>query len=115
MKWEEWEIDKEMDERGILNPLDLTEFDSWVNKATRRDINKIIEKHKAFGLKVWEYEIIPPEKLKNAPTFSVDLIFLEKDREKVLELIQKHKNHEIDDYDFVKKLFEIAFYSCTWV
>ena len=110
-----WEIDREMDRRGVKSPLDLTEFDNWVNEATRRDIRKIASEREVFGLKVWEYRIISREELMSAGPFEVDLIFLEEDREKVLALIEKHKRKEIDDCEFVKRLFDMAYYDCLWV
>jgi hypothetical protein len=110
---EDWEIDKEMDKRGIVNPIDLEETDTWVNSATRRDIRKILKKYnnKVFGLKFWSWEVVEGEKLKNVGTFEIDLIFRNEDKEKVFEKIKNEK----DAYKLVLALFDMALYSCSWV
>lgn len=103
--------------RGV-DPLDLTEFDAdWVNTATRKDIRKIVKKYgkKVFGLKIWKFETLSPKELLSVGNFNVDLIFLEKDKQKVIELIKSYRDGKISDREYVDKLFELALYDCLWV
>jgi len=55
-----------MKEHGISNPWNLTEFDQWVNDATRKDINDAVELNngQVFGLKIWTWREIEAEHLK---------------------------------------------------
>ena len=112
-----WEIDKEMVKHRIVNPLDLTEFDSWVNEATRKDINSIVDKYGdgVFGLEFWKWTILKGEKLRDVCNFGVDLIFKEEQLEEVKSLISKYENREIDNREIVDKLFDMALYIAVWV
>lgn len=101
--------------KNKINPFYLTEFDQWVNDLTREDINDIIEKYEVFGVDTFDYKIIEKDELRNAPNFSVNLIFLEEDRDKVVELIEKYRRGEIDIGEIAKKLVDMAFYVCEWV
>jgi len=111
-------LEEEMKRRGISNPLELTEADQWVNDATREDIKAIVERGGGcvFGLKMWKWEIVPAETLlKGVRNFGVDLIFRERDREKVMEIIEEWKKGLMDAKAVVDKLFDLAIMSCTWV
>jgi len=124
-----------MKAHGITNPWDLTEFDQWVNDATRADIATTAEQHnyEVFGLELWgEWKKIRGRDLVGALNFSVDLIFKNTDEAKVDKLIaeydeQTRKKWSTKKYaaavacisDATKKLvdqlFELALTSCTWV
>jgi len=109
------EITKEMIKRRA-NPFDLTEFDQWVNEATRKDIKRIVRERKdVFGLKFWDWKILEGEELENAGNFSVDVILDKKDKRKVLELIEKYEKGEITDREIVDRIFDLAIYDCLWV
>ena len=121
-KRETWEIEKEMENRGIWNPLDLQEFDAdWVNPAIRRDIRRMFEKYngKIFGLKCWDWKILRGEELLNAHNFDVDFIFREEDYNKVMKIIEYYegdKNLKLErSRDTVNKLINLAIYTCWWV
>jgi len=119
-----WEIDKEMAKRGVVNPFELTEFDSWVNEATRKDINSLVDKfgNNVFGLKFWDWIILKGNELRNICNFGVDIVFLKKDLEKVKEAIEEYRksvekkgwNQKLDK-QIVDKLFSLALYSAMWV
>jgi len=109
-----WEIDRKMAEHGV-SVLDLTEFDQWVNEATRKDINRIISESDVFGLKFWTWDILERHELKNAGNFDVDVILRKEDKEKVLELIGQYKNRKITAKEIVDAIFDMAIYVCTWV
>jgi hypothetical protein len=114
------ELAREMKERGITNPWDLTEFDQWVNDATRRDIENTVEKEggEVFGLKVWTWEILPAEKLKGIYNFGVDLVFRNNDKDKVLMIIDEEGKKPFNmatTKRLVDELFKLAIMSCTWV
>jgi len=129
------ELAKQMKAHGVANPWSLTEFDQWVNDATRTDIATIAEKHnyEVFGLKLWrEWKKIRGRDLVGALNFSVDLIFKNEDEAKVDKLIgeydeQTKKEWSTEKYavalahisDATKKLvdqlFELALMSCSWV
>lgn len=112
----EWERDKAMEERGINSPFQLTEFDQWVNDATRKDINAIVESdNTVFGLKLWEWEFIEAEKLKDSKNFSVDFIFKAGDRERVEELRDKYESGEIETRKLLDELFDMCVYYAIWV
>jgi hypothetical protein len=109
-----------MKERGIRNPWMLTEFDQWVNDATRKDIENTVEKEggEVFGLKVWTWEIIPAEQLKDICNFGVDLIFRNHDKEKVFRVIDEEAKKPFSmaaTKKLVDELFKLAVLSCTWV
>ena len=111
------ELAKRMIEHGVVSPFDLTEFDQWVNDATRKDIENVARKHdfKVFGLKFWSWKKKRGRELIGARNFEVDLIFREEDEEKVDELIGKYEQGKIDSVSIVNKLFDLAIEACTWV
>lgn len=117
------ELARQMEARGISNPWSLTEFDQWVNEATRKDIETLAERHgfKVFGLKMWTWEKIHGKDLVGALNFSVDLIFKNEDEAEVDRLIrgymeQTKRNWNMKaDKKLVDKLFTLALHSCTWV
>jgi len=111
---EVWEIDRKLMEHG-KTPLDVTEFDQWVNEATRKDINKIVSEKDVFGLKFWTWDILERNELKNVGNFGVDVILKRRDREKILELIEKYKNGKISAREIVDIIFDMAVYVCEWV
>lgn len=111
-------LEEEMERRGVSNPLDLTESDQWVNDATREDIKAAVEGEggHVFGLKMWTWEIVPAETLlKGVCNFGVDLIFRERDREKVMGIIEEGEKSLMDARAIVNKLFGLAIMSCLWV
>jgi len=115
-----------MKEHGISNPWNLTEFDQWVNDATRKDINDAVERNngQVFGLKIWTWNEIEAEHLKEVCNFDVDLIFRNEQRTQVRELIEAYKKRTPTqgsawsmkaDKQLVDQLFDLAILSCTWV
>jgi len=118
------ELVKQMKAHGITNPWDLTEFDQWVNDATRKDIETVAKQHnyQVFGLKLWrEWEKTRGKALVGCLNFSVDLIFKNEDEPKIDELINSYqKQVEAEwstkvDKKIVDDLFSLALMSCTWV
>ena len=115
------ELWKQMKAHGKTDPWELTEFDQWVNDATRKDIENLLgENSNVFGLKFWSWVRIPPEKLKGICNFGVDLIFREEDKEQVEELINdyqqnKHGWNVKKAKALTEKLFDLAILDCTWV
>jgi len=115
------ELAKQMKEHGISNPWNLTEFDQWVNDATRKDINDAVERNngQVFGLKIWSWKEIEAENLKDICNFDVDLIFKNKHRTKVRKWIEAYKKRKAwsikADKQLVDKLFDRAILYCTWV
>jgi len=109
-------IDKAL-ARHNVSPFDLTEFDQWVNDATRKDVKEIAASCRVFGLKIWDYEIIEGEALRSGPVynFSVDLLFFEDKRKLVKALMDRYKRGEMDDMKFIHQLFDEALYVCMWV
>ena len=110
-----------MSAHGIKNPFDLTEFDQWVNDATRTDINTLTEEHnyEVFGLTLWgEWKKTRGKALVSTLNFSVDLIFKKQDEQKVDALIQGYKKQKWSmktDKQLIDQLFKIALMSCSWV
>jgi hypothetical protein len=109
-----------MKAHGIRNPWDLTEFDQWVNDATRKDINSIAEQqnYEVFGLEMWTWKKIRGKALVDTLNFSVDLIFKNQDEPKVDTFIQRHKRRKWTmkkDKWLIDELFKIALMTCTWV
>ena len=109
---------------GVRNPWDLTEFDQWVNDATRIDIENIAKEHgyQVFGLHMWrDWESIHGKDLIGTLNFSVDLIFKNEDEPKVDQLIEKYEKSvkrkwsAALDKKIVDDLFAMALLSCTWV
>jgi len=111
---------------GVRNPWDLTEFDQWVNDATRKDIATVALQHncEVFGLHMWD----PWTKIRGRAlvdtlvlNFSVSLIFKNEDEPKVDQLISEYKKaiekqwSMAVDRKLVDKLHKIALMSCTWV
>ena len=96
---------------------ELSEADNWVNDATRKALNFIADTlgDRVFGLQFWKWRFFKSDELRNAPNFSIDLIFLEEDRPQVEQLIQQYENRQIDNHQIVYKLFDLAIYNCTWV
>jgi len=111
-----------MKAHGITNPWNLTEFDQWVNDATRTDIETTAEQHnyEVFGLKLWgEWKKIRGRDLVGARNFSVDLIFKNEDETKVDEFISKYMKRKKwtmkGAKEIVDQLSELALMLCTWV
>lgn len=124
-----WEIDTQMKRHGIDSPFELTEFDGWANDATRRDINRLIEKHggRVFGLKLWDFEIRRGEELRDTLNFTVDYIFRAEDEERVKQLIEEYGERQErlkkvglagtmeETRRFLDCLENLAVYDCLWV
>ena len=113
----EWEIVRQMKQRKVYNPLKLTEFDQWVNDATRKDINFLLDQYdgELFGLKIWEMEILEGEELRDCRNFSVSYIFLKKHRHAIETLINDYKADKIPTLSFLDKLGKLAVYTAWWV
>jgi len=113
-----------MQAHGIKNPFDLTEFDQWVNDATRKDIETIAAQHgwNVFGLKMWrEWTKIRGKDLQGALNFSVDYIFKNEDEKKVDQIIVNYKwkvkknwSQKLDS-ETVDKISKLAIHVCCWV
>jgi hypothetical protein len=114
------ELERQMKERGMINPFDLTEFDQWVNDATREDVNCVVNENlgRVFGLKFWSWEKIPAEKLRGTCNFGVDVIFKIENQSKVERLIEAYKKRPWNVRNarkIVDQLFNLAVMSCLWV
>jgi hypothetical protein len=118
------ELAKEMIAHGIRDPWGLTEFDQWVNDATRKDITTIAGQHnyEVFGLHMWgNWEKIRGKDLVGTLNFSVDSIFKNEDEPKVDQIISEYKKAAEKawsmqvDRKAVDGLFKLALMSCTWV
>ena len=117
-----WEIDKQMLRHRVTNPFELTEFDQWVNDATRKDINSLVERGEVFGLKFWSWKIVEGEQLKDAKNFEIDLVFRKKDMDRVKQIIEDYESSKKENgatYDLqrsvIDKLFDLAIYTAMWV
>jgi len=113
-----------MQAHGINNPWNLTEFDQWVNDATRKDIEATAAQHdwNVFGLEMWrEWEKIRGKDLQDALNFSVDYIFKNEDEAKVDALIQEYEKAAKKswstklDSETVDKISKLAISCCWWV
>lgn len=112
-----------MKAHGITNPWDLTEFDQWVNDATRKDIETTAEQHnyEVFGLEMWQWKKIRGRDLVGALNFSISLIFKNEDEPKVDQIINKYKEESEKNWSMkldmktVDDLHALALMSCTWV
>jgi len=113
-----------MQAHRIKNPFDLTEFDQWVNDATRKDIETIAAQHgwNVFGLKMWrEWTKIRGKDLQGALNFSVDYIFKNEDEKKVDSIIADYKwklkngwSIKLDS-EIVEPISKLAIVCCWWV
>ncbi|MCW4008516.1 MAG: hypothetical protein NWF09_07520 [Candidatus Bathyarchaeota archaeon] len=99
------------------NIFELTEFDQWVNDATRACINKILDKYKneVFGIEFWSWHILCGEQLRDANNFSVDVIFKNCDFDKVKNAIINYEKKKINNAKVIDTLFNDAVFVCTWV
>jgi hypothetical protein len=111
-------IDEELNRRGIVSPFDLTEFDQWVNDATREDLATLAEQD-VFGLKMWEWKFLRGDELRNAKNFEVDYVIPEDRLERVKAIIESYEMMEGYDRDLahktVREISGLAVYSCIWV
>jgi len=129
MERKKWEIVREMERLNIRSIFDITEFDQSLNDATRRDITKLLKKHrgKLIGLKLWSYEVKRGEELENVPNFGVDYIFRAEDEEKVKRIVENFEKRQgelrkiglaysmNEVGELLDKLDAIAVYECLWV
>jgi hypothetical protein len=95
---------------------DITEFDQWVNEATKEDLKVLYELTNGdiFAVDYDLKEIIEDkDMILNAKTFSIRAIYLNKDKEKVKELLRKRD--KMDLKNFINKILDIAIYCCLWV
>ena len=109
---------EELKKHGVKNPWDLTEFDTWVNDATREELNYLADSKDCFGLEMYDYKIIEKDRLKNICNFGVNYIFENKDKDRVLKEINDYRNVRFDGHrlkDFVNNLQDLSIYSCIWV
>ncbi len=120
-----------MKDHGITDPWNLTEFDQWVNDATRVDIETVAKQNnfEVFGLHMWKpWTKIRSKDLTTIPptyNFSVDLIFKNSDEPKVDEIIKNYEEKaagkEWDKelrkltWKTVNALQGLAVESCLWV
>jgi hypothetical protein len=101
----------EMRKRGV-NFYDLTEYDQWVNDATRKELEQFDKNY--FGLEFWTWKIYPAP-FKDVKTFQFHVVIRNKHKERVLKIIDDYKNGRIDSCECVKLIFKLAVYSCFWV
>ena len=113
-----FKIDEALEKHNIAMS-NITEFDTWVNDATREDINIIVEKQDVFGLKLWSYKIIARDKLKDICNFGVTFIFKIKYMSKIIKYINGYKKYKEFDMarssKFVSNIIDLAVYACLWV
>ncbi len=125
------ELAKQMKDHGITDPWNLTEFDQWVNDATRKDIETTVKENnfEVFGLHIWKpWTKIRGKDLTTVPptyNFSVDIIFKNSDEPKVDEIIKNYEdaaagkewNKELQKLTWktVNALHKLAIESCLWV
>ncbi|MEM0288105.1 MAG: hypothetical protein QXG05_08075 [Nitrososphaerota archaeon] len=111
----EKEILKQMRLHGV-GPLDVTEGDTWVNDATREDINNIAKEYnyEVFGLQMWTWEKVKGKSLINAPNFSVDYIFRNQDESKVYSSIKRYRRTH-SSLRIINELAALSIYGCFWV
>jgi hypothetical protein len=111
-----------MSRRGIRSPSDLTEYDQWANDAERRTIDSLLRQYKGqiFGLHLWDMRTLSAEELKNVKNFEVDYAFLNKDKPKVLQLIEEYRKRG-DEWDshqtrqFLDRLSKMSIHAFYWV
>jgi len=120
-----------MADHGITDPFDLTEFDQWVNDATRKDIETTARQNnfEVFGLHMWKpWTKIRGKDLTTVPpvyNFSVGLIFKNSDEPKVDEIIKNYEQKVAGkEWDkemsnlatkTVNSLHKLAIETCLWV
>jgi len=117
-----------MKAHGITDPENLTEFDQWVNDATRVDIENIVKGHNAevFGIHTWKpWKKTKGKNLIGTCNFSVDYIFKNTDEQAVDKIIAKYEekakgkewNKELSKLSWktVTALNNLALDSCLWV
>jgi hypothetical protein len=95
---------------------ELTEFDQWVNEATREDLRMLYDLTNGdiFAIDYDLKEIIEDkDMILNAKNFSIRAIYLNKDKEKVKELLKKRD--KIDLRKFLDKILGLSVYCCLWV
>jgi hypothetical protein len=95
---------------------DITEFDQWVNESTKEDLKVLYELTNGdiFAVDYDLKEIIEDKNIiLNAKTFSIRAVYLNKDKEKVKELLKKRD--KMDFRNFVDKILDISVYCCLWV
>jgi len=105
---------EEMKKRGYkpTEIWELTEFDQWVNDITRDDLLQFGKGY--FGLEFWTWKVYeaPFQDVKN---FQFSMVFRNKDKKKVFEIIEKYKKGEIDARECVYQISDLAVYHCIWV
>ena len=112
---------EEAKKHGVNSFYDLKETDDWVNDATRKEINWILNNKKVFGVNEGQngYHFIETYELRDARNFSVKLLFDESKRNKIAEIVQSHNCQTGFNMDllakFIKILFDNSCYVCTWV
>jgi hypothetical protein len=95
---------------------DITEFDQWVNEATREDLRMLYDLTNGdiFAIDYDLKEIIEDkEMILNAGNFSIRAIYLNKDKEKVKELLEK--KDKMDLRKFLNRILGLSVYCCLWV
>ena len=114
---------EEIKEHRINSLFDLQETDQWVNDATRKEINWILDNYndgRIFGVNDL-YSIVEKENLRDARNFSVKLLFKEEKRNQVKTIIDDYTtertNKEFIDFlpKFFKSLIDLSCYCCVWV
>jgi hypothetical protein len=105
---------EEMEKRGYKPSeiWELTEFDEWVNDAARDDLSKFGEGY--FGLEFWTWKVYESP-FRDVKNFQFSMVFRNKDRKKVFEIIEKYERREIDARECVYQISNLAVYHCIWV
>lgn len=116
-------LTKAMQLQHINSPFQLTEFDGWVNDATREDIATLAKQSKVFGLKLWTYKELRGEQLTECYNFDVNYLFKESDHDQVKKLIDDYisidnqvpRLDQLETIKFLDALGKLTLYSCIWV
>ena len=105
---------EEMEKRGYKpNEIwELTEFDEWVNDVTRDDLSQFDKGY--FGLEFWTWKVYEAP-FRDVKNFQFSMVFRNKDRKKVFEIIEKYERGEIDARECVYQISDLAVYHCIWV
>ena len=116
---------EECKSHNVNNLHELKETDGWVNDATRREINWILDTQgDVFGLTEGEngnWHAVEPCDLRDAKNFSVKVIFRESKRDKIASIVQEYNCNRPYKFDmdymalFIKNIFDMSMYSCIWV
>jgi len=101
---------KELEKRGF-DFTDLKDFNVWINETIIKGLKTLDEGYFGIDLLSWKEYSSP---FRDVYVYQFDMVFKNKDKDKVYQIITKFKQGKISLTKCGKLLEKLAIYKCLW-